>query len=74
MELKALIELQATYDLAAWHLNRSIVKLILLGQNDGDVPVSTFDKALERAQETGTIINQVVTWIVDNAPESEHTS
>lgn len=71
MDVKALQELQTKFDLALWHANRSLVKIILLAQNDSSVPASAFYKALERVREVRSIIGQLETWLVDQAPESE---
>jgi hypothetical protein len=71
MDIKALQELQGAYDLACGLVNRSLVKIILFAQNDGSVPLSAFDKALERAKEARAILGQLETWIVDNSPDKE---
>lgn len=67
----SLTELQKQFDASAYNLNRRLVRLLIVAQNDLHVPASEYAQALIAVQAVKVSLHAVETWIGSNASTPE---
>lgn len=67
--MKSINDLQAAYNLAAWTLDKSLVKLALLLQNENVVEASSYAECSAKVQPVRDMLNLIDSWLAAHTPK-----
>lgn len=62
-------DLQAAYNLAAWTLDKSLVKLSILIQNETEVQRASYEECAKKARGLRGVLDQVEAWLAEHTPK-----